>query len=167
MEGREGLGRMEKGGEEVNRSRSGKHARRDISLLAGLERLPTPSSLPSLYFLFRFSSGRISCQILIWKRKSSQDEAVNVFVSRLAGHRCQLASGEPDTPLDQVVRSPFSSSSRKYSTYFFTLSSYFIKPSLYPISCHVITFVSLPWPLSVPELGIKCFTFHTNRAAAL
>lgn len=110
---------------------------------------PTPSFL-LLYFLFRFSSGRYSCQILIWKRKSSQDEAVNVFVSWLAGHRCQLASGEPGTALDQVVRSPFSSSSRKYSTYFFTLSSYFIKLLLYPISCHVITFVSLPRPLSVP-----------------
>ncbi len=108
----------------------------DISLLPVLKRLPTPSFL-SFYFLFRFSSGRYSCQILIWKRKSSQDEVVNVFVSWLAGHGCQLASGQPGTPLDQVVRSP--SSTRKYSTYFFTLSGYFIKLLLYPISCHVIT----------------------------
>ena len=123
----------------------GQTCKGDISQLP----VPTPSFL-SLYFLFRFFSGRYLCQILIWRRKSNQDEAVNVFVSWLAGHRCQLASDKPGTPLDQVVRSPFSSSTRKYSTYFFTLSGYFIELLLYPISCHAFPSVSLPGLLSLP-----------------
>jgi len=139
--GGRGLGgwRRGRGGKSLT---LGQTRKADISLRPALKRLPTPSFL---YFLFRFSSGRYSCQTLIWERKSSQDEVVNVFVSSLAGHGCQLASGEPGTPLDQVVRSPFS-----YSAYFFTLSCYFIKLLPYPISRHIVTFVNLPSALSVP-----------------
>lgn len=160
MEGLEGGWKRGRGGKSLTLGQTHKG---DISLLLMLKRLSTPSFL-LLYFLFHFSSRWYSSQILILatRRKSSQHEPVNVFVSRLAGHRCQLASEEPGTLLDQFVRSPFSSIKK-----IFTMSSYFIKPLLCLISCHVITFESLPWPLSVTLLGSTCFTFHPHRAVAL
>lgn len=84
----------EKGGKEVNCSHSATTHNRDISLLPVLKQLPTPSFLP-LYSLFGMSSGRYSCQTPIWKRKSIQDEAVNVSASWLVTdvilHQASLA----------------------------------------------------------------------------
>lgn len=117
----------------------------------------TPCSFLSLYFFPpHFERGKIS-----------QDEVANVPASWLAGHRCQLTSWGPSTSLDQVVRSPFLSSARKYTAYFLTLSCYFLKLPLYPMLYHAITITSLPRPVSVLSPGSKYFPFPTNRAAAL
>lgn len=138
-----GLGGWRRG-EEVNRLRSGKHAREISPCYQRSSGCPHPLSFP-----LSFGSPREGIRVRLSFERGNPDRMrwLMCCSSWLAGHGCQLASGQHGTPLDQVVRSPFS-----YSTYFFTSSRYFIKLLPYPISRHVITFVNLPRALSLCAL---------------
>lgn len=101
-------------GEGVNGLRCGRDARRCLTVTN------VQMAVQISPFCGGFSSPRVCgfCNKSSFHWKSSQHEALNLLAARLDGHRRHLASGGPGTPLDQVVRSPFSLSSRQYCNFF-------------------------------------------------